>query len=647
MKRMWKFLAAALTLVAALGFTASCATMGRGVSFTPGTYRATALGYIDPITVEVEVSANRIERVEVVQHNETAGLAYPALFGVPAQIVQHQTLNVDVVVGATVTRFAILAAVRDAVAQAGANPDDLMAPVRRPRARAVTRNVDVVVVGGGGAGIAAAITALQEGATSVILVERTTALGGNTLAAGAGFAAWNAVVPEWLARQQSVPGQEATLRSFLAMNPATFSPGFREALITLQGQIQTYLAGNTAMQFDSVEFHMVQTYVGSIRTDLEGNRVYSVYDFVRIMAEGSAPAVHWVQSVGGRFGQTVRGQPQHALAEPVGSMWRRGMGPEEHNYTSWFDPLGATFRRLGGEIMFSTHANSLIIQGGEVRGINATNLVTRASVTIRARSVVLATGGFAANRQMIAEFNNFWENFDPGVGTTNVNSAQGDGIRMAQAAGAGVTQMGIAQLMPIGFIGTGALATGHGNNVMYVGPDGRRFVNETSERDTLVNAAFSVGGVFFEIRRQQDQVHNQLRFVGDGSGRVFAANTLQDLAAQIGVPPAALADEVARFNVMATNLHDPDFGRTVFHNTITGPYMVRVLTPSTHYTNGGLTTNLNAQVLDAGGNVIPNLWAAGEIMGGIHGGNRLGGNAVAEAFVFGRIAGSGAAANVR
>jgi len=644
---MYKLLVTAGVLAVMLGLVVGCATRPVRVSFAPGVYRATAMAYIDPITVEVEVSANRIERVEVVQHNETSGLAYPAIFGVPAQIVQYQTLNVDVVVGATVTRMAILSAVMDAVTQAGVNPGNIMTPISRPRVQPVNRDVDVVVVGGGAAGLAAAISAVQEGARSVVLVERTTALGGNTLASGAGFGAWNAVVPEWLGRQQAMPGQEAILRNFLTMNPADFSPGFREALITLQGQIQTYLAGDTSMQFDSVEFHMVQTYVGSIRTDLEGNRVASVYDFVRIMVEGSAPTVRWVQSVGGRFGQTVRGQPQHALAEPAGSMWRRGLSPEVHNYDSWLAPLGETLRNMGGEIMFSTHADSLIIEGGVVRGINATNLINRAPVTIRAGSVVLATGGFAANRQMIAEFNNFWEIFDVNVGTTNVNSAQGDGIRMAQAVGAGVTQMGIAQLMPIGFFGTGALATGHGNNVMYVGPDGRRFVNETLERDTLVRAAFNVGGVFYEIRRQQDDVHNQLRHAGDGSGRIFASNTLEDLARQIGVPPDALVDEVARFNVMATQLHDPDFGRAVFHNTITGPYMVRVLTPSTHYTNGGLTTNLDAQVLHTNGSVIPNLWAAGEIMGGIHGGNRLGGNAIAEAFVFGRIAGSGAAANAR
>ena len=647
MRKMYKFLAILVALVLVLGLIVSCASRPARVSFTPGTYRGTAVGYTGPVTVEVEVSANRIVRVEVVNHNETPGLAAPAIHGVPAQIVEHQTLNVDVVVGATLTRMAILTAVMDAIEEAGVNPGNLMAPIPRPRTRPINKEVDVLVVGGGGAGMAAAISALQDGAGNVVLIERTAALGGNTLAAGAGFAAWNAVIPEWLSRQQAVTGQEAFLRSFLNMNPADFSPGFREALITVQGQIREYLAGDTRMQFDSVEFHLVQTYHGSIRNDLQGNRVASVYDFARLMVEGSPHAVRWAQSIGMQFAQTVRGQPQHALAEPVGSLWRRGMGPAEHNHDSWFAPMHVKMKELGGEILFQTHADSLIVEGGRVVGVNATRLTDRTPVTIRAKSVVLATGGFAANRQMIADYNNFWPEFNVNVGTTNVSSAQGDGIRMAQAIGAGTIQMGIAQLMAIGFYGTGALATGHGNNIMYVGPDGRRFVNEGAARDTLVMAAFGVGGVFYEIRRQRDDVHNQLSFAGDGSGRIFKSDSLEDLARQIGVPPAALVDEVARFNGFVAQQRDPDFGRTIFHNDITGPYMVRVLTPSTHYTNGGLTTNTRAQVLHTNGSVIPNLWAAGEIMGGIHGGNRLGGNAVAEAFVFGRIAGSGAAANAR
>ena len=645
MKRVRTIIAAAAGIVVALGLVAGCATMGR-VSFNPGTYRATAQAYMDPLTVEVVFAQDRIVSVNIVEHNETRGLAYPALSNVPAQIVQHQTLNVDAVAGATVTRFAIINAVADTIRQAGGDPARFERAIRAPRARPVNRTADVVVVGAGGACIAAAITALQQGASSVILVERTAAAGGNTLAAGAGFAAWNAVVPAWLERQNYVTGQSAALQAFLGMDPATFSDGFREALITLQGQITTYLAGPRTMQFDSVEFHIVQTYVGSRRVDLEGNNVASVYDFVRIMAGQSADAVTWVQSVGGIFRDTTLPGTTHVLAEPVCSMWRRGMAPAVHNYTSWFEPMQQTFIDLGGELMFSTRVENLIVEGGQVRGVTGRR-VDGTVVTIRANSVVLATGGFAANPRMIAEHNNFWPDFDVNINTTNVSSAQGDGILMAQRAGAGVTQMGIAQLMPIGFIGTGHLATGHGGNVIYVNHEGRRFVNEGAERDTLAKAILAQGGTFFEIRRQQDDVHRQLRHAGDGSGRIFADDTLAGLAAQIGVPAANLEETVARFNAMVPNAHDPDFGRPIFMNTITGPYMVRVLAPSTHYTNGGLTTDLYARVLRTDGSIIPNLWAAGEIMGGIHGGNRLGGNAVAEAFVFGRIAGSGAAANAR
>ena len=115
----------------------------------------------------------------------------------------------------------------------------------------------------------------------------------------------------------------------------------------------------------------------------------------------------------------------------------------------------------------------------------------------------------------------------------------------------------------------------------------------------------------------------------------------------MGLDPDVLVAEVERFNGFAEAEYDEDFGRIRFDNLITGPYMIRVLAPSTHYTNGGLLTTVDAQVVNTEGEIISNLFAAGEVMGGIHGGNRLGGNAVAEAFVFGRIAGEMAAANAR
>jgi fumarate reductase flavoprotein subunit len=606
--------------------------------FTPGTFTGVGIGWDNDVTVAVTFSETEIVSVEIVEHTETPGVSTPALVTVPNQIVEFQTLNVDATVGATVTRMGVIVAVQDAISQAGGNPADFMTAIDRGPIRPIEMEVDVVIVGAGGAGMAAAVAALDEGA-NVLLLERTAAVGGNTLAAGNGHGSWNAVMPEVFSTLEALPGQAEYLQRFLEMNPADFAPGFSEALVIAQNQIREYLAGDTTYQFDSIEFHIVQTYTGSIRYDLDGNRVHSLYDFVRIMVEGSPEAVEWMRSMGTEWGDE--------LGEPIGAMWRRGMRGAVNNQVSWFEPLIAAVGRLGGEIMFNTRADSLIIENGDVVGVNATR-IDGTPVTVRASSVVLATGGFAANTDMVVQYNNFFEGLTH-IGSTNVLGAMGDGIVMAQEAGAGILHMGITQIMPIGFAADGTLALGTGGNVMYVGLDGRRFVNEGSERDILAAAAFGVGGTFFEIGRQQDDIvrggRGQLRWVGDGTGRIFAADTLAELAAQLGIDPEALEEEVAQFNEFAENLYDPVFGRTIFHNTITGSYRARVLAPSAHYTNGGLTTNTDSQVLDTAGNPIPNLFAAGEVMGGIHGGNRLGGNAIPEAFVFGRIAGTQAAAN--
>ena len=637
MGRRFKILATAVAIIAAMGIS-GCASEERGSGFAPGTYRGVGNGWGGAITVEVAFSDTEILSVDVVEHRESAGISAPAISGVPAQIVEFQTLNVDVVTGASVTRMGILMAVRDAIDQAGGNTAHYMTAIPRAPVQPIHREVDVVVVGGGGAGMSATIIALEQGAR-VLLLEKTASVGGNTQASGNGITMWNAVLPEFLANTTTVPGQVDTLRGFLDLNPADFIPGFREALVTLQQQIRIYLAGNTRIQFDSKELHLVQTYLGSIRQDLDGNQVHSIYEFARTMVEQSPEAVRWMQSIGGQL--------QPVLSEPLGAMWRRAVRPAVNNYTNFFEPMKARVNALGGEVMLSTRAQQLIIEDGVVKGVTAVRS-DGTPVTVRAASVVLTTGGFSANRKMIAEHNNYWPNFNPNIGTTNILAAEGDGIRMAQEAGAGVVQMGIAQLLPNGFAATGALSLSPGGrNVMYVDRGGRRFVNERAERDTMSMAAFRVGGSFFEIKRQADQVGGQLSWVGDGTGRVFAADTLAELAAQIGVPPDVLEAEVAKYNQFAAQAHDPEFGTSIFLNDITGPYMARHLAPSTHYTMGGLTINTNAQVLHTDGTVIKNLFAAGEVTGGIHGGNRLGGNAVAEAFVFGRIAGGNAAANAR
>ena len=255
---------------------------------------------------------------------------------------------------------------------------------------------------------------------------------------------------------------------------------------------------------------------------------------------------------------------------------------------------------------------------------------------------------------MVREFDDFWgqENLSMVTGTTNVASAQGDGILMAQEIGADVYQMGIAQLMQLGFAHDGVLATGHANYSFYVNTDGVRFINETAARDTVCFAAFEAGGTFFEIRSNINEVWNQVSLADDGTGRIYTADTIEELATQVDLDPDVLVATFERFVEFAREGYDEDFGRTTFFRRDgelpieTGPWHIRVLRPSTHYTNGGLLVDTDTRVINTSGEVIPNLFATGEIMSGVHGGNRLGGNAIAEAFAFGRIAGEMAAANI-
>ena len=609
--------------------------------FTAGTFTGVGQGWGGEIIVEVEFSENEILSIEIRSHTETPGLSDPAFDLIPSQITQFQSLGVDAISGATETVDGIVEAVSDAVEQADGNVEALlMIPISTTAAgEPIYREVDVVVIGGGGAGMSAAVAALDAGA-DVLILEKTAAVGGNTLAAGAGILAWNAVQPDRIANIEAIASQTPMLEEFLEFDPDTFAVGFDEALVILQEQITEFLASDaTHMHFDSIEFHLVQTYIGSIRYELDGSRVYSDYDLTSIMIRDSLASIEWLEALGGEFRET--------LSEPGGAMWRRGANPYTNNQVDIFDPMLNKIGELGGELMLNTRAEALIVEGDAVVGVTATQL-DGTPVTVNASSVIVATGGFAANREMVADYNNFWENFNADIQTTNVSSAVGDGIIMAQEAGADVTQMGITQLMPMAFATTGYLAGGHQRGIIYVDANGRRFVNEVNERDTLAAAGFSVGGTFFEIRRQVDASPSHLAMAGDGSGRVYLDDTIAGLAEQVGIDPDVLVAEVQRFNEFVANGYDEDFGRVIFDNDLAeGPWMIRVMAPSTHYTNGGLLTTTDARVVNTAGEIIPNLFAAGEVMGGIHGGNRLGGNAVAEAFVFGRIAGENAAINAQ
>ena len=331
-------------------------------------------------------------------------------------------------------------------------------------------------------------------------------------------------------------------------------------------------------------------------------------------------------------------------------------------------------------IMCRTKVDSLIVENGKVVGVNATRY-DGTKATARANGgVVLTTGGYAANIKMVVDNNTYWDAsyVTTSIKTTNRSSLQGDGIVMATAAGAATTGMGFPQMMPISWIDNGNLAFGGGQYAVYINPTtGKRFVDEYAERDVLSLGEFKNGityngtvGTFMEITNANtaigypypyDTYENPAKIskLGDTDveGRVYFFSSKDELKAimdKYGMTADVdtIYETIAAYDESIHNGEHPSDGISKSSATATigtfaedGTYKlegeklrVRIMAPSTHHTMGGLSVDLERHVVDANGNAIPGLYAAGEVTGGIHGGNRLGGNAIVEIFVSGRTA---------
>lgn len=633
----------ALVLALALSACAGGAKTASALHFNPGTYEASGQGNNGEIRVAVTFTGNAIKEVRIVKHEETPGISDPALKRIPEAITKSQSLAVDSVSGASHSSQGILEAVGKAVLLAGGDPATLKARVAQKAAgAAISKTADIVIVGGGGAGMAAAASAAEKGAT-VILIEKTAALGGNTLASGC---AWNAVDPEIQGTMPTLRGQAETLKAVLDMDEKDFGD-YAGTLATLKGQIRTYLAGDRAMMFDSVEWHMIQAYLGGKRQDRSGHWLSGKFELVKKLCTESLPTLKWAESLGVVFAPT--------LSSPVGSMWTRGHNPVQK--VSFFDAPSKYLLAHGGEIMLETKASSLIVEKGRVVGVNAVK-ADGTKVTLRAsKGVVLATGGYGANAAMVNEYNDYWPSIPADTKCTCVASATGDGIVMGKAAGASLVGMQFTQLMPTAHAVTGQLADGilvPPQNYVFVNQQGKRFVNEYAERDVLSFAALSqTDGIFYHIadttmalNANNKPSQATLDKMVD-KGILYRAATLEELAKLIKVDPAALAETVRKYNSYVETGKDPDFGKNVFGLKIQdAPFYAVPEKPAIHHTMGGVEIDAKARVLAKDGKPIAGLYAAGEVTGGIHAGNRLGGNAIADIWVFGRTAGASAAAGL-
>ena len=374
---------------------------------------------------------------------------------------------------------------------------------------------------------------------------------------------------------------------------------------------------------DSVDLFIEET--------IAGGHGMNQADLVETMCDGSADTIDWLAGHGlvldnitTTGGFSVKRCHRPSDGSPIGA--------------ALVPALEAVVDEDGIQVLFNHRVTDLTKdENGAVNGV-----VCEDGTKIGAKVVVLATGGFGSNPDMIKQFR---PDLD-GYVSTNAQSIQGDGMVMAQKAGASLVNMDQIQIHPTVEANTAALITEglRGDGAVLINAEGKRFIDEVGTRDVVSAAEIAQTGSYSWLVVDQAMVDASSVIQGYiKKGYTFEGKTYEELAEQIGVDGAALAETMNTWNGYVEAKNDPDFGRTSFANKLdTAPYYAIKVTAGVHHTMGGLKINTNTEVLNENGEVIPGLFAAGEVTGGVHGANRLGGNAVADFTVFGRIAGAAA-----
>ena len=601
-------------LVLCLVMLVSSAAMA---DMTPGTYTGVATGMFDGLTVEVTVSATAIEDIKVTSHNETAP-GWPALEKLPAAIVAAQSIAVDAVSGATRSSEGVIKAVTAALETAGADIAAFSKPVESAPVAAPDyfpvmgsfevpttwdESYDDIVVGGGFAGLAAAYGAVENG-SSVVLVEKLSTTGGNSAINGGQYASYTSKVA-------------AELQKKFDLVPDTAEKHIEDTM-------------NGGDQMSNIK--------------LVREMVYAAPEYFNILLDN---------------GLVIR----DTLARPGGHYGYRTYVTENQVGSDITNLQLEILKKASATIELDTKMVEIYRTRDEANKVVGIRVATADGYkTIEAKKgVILATGGFSSNVQM-RETQVPYLNAD--LPTTNIKAAStGEGIYLAQAIGANTTQMSNIQRYPWADPNTGVLDkyavwpfTGPSYGVIYVDWQGNRYVNEGDRRDVCANAAANSGFISTYCIFTEDVVspfayHNEIE-EGVASGRVLKADTLAELADKINafaikgqypaVQAANLEATVAAHNSYIDSMKDPDFGKVMAKTMVkieNGPYYALPQFPSVHHTMGGLVINTRTEVVDIYGNVIPGLYAAGEVTGGIHGTNRLGSNADADACGIGYVSG--------
>ena len=616
-------LAGAMFLTACGGSASSTSAAG-GVS---GSFTGTAKG-MGEVSVTLTLTDNVITDCTAKGDEETSGIGSVVIEQFPGEVVEGNTINLDSISGATITSNAFVEAAKAALTEAGLNPDDYMAMAdKTANGETVSYDADVVVIGAGGAGMTAAMTAADAG-QKVVILESQAMVGGNSARATGGMNAAKTVYQDENEFDQAA-GVEKTLAT--AAEKYADNETITALAKTVSEQWAAYQANPTGY-FDSVELMELDTMVGG--------KGINDPELVKTLCEGTADAIDWLDE---------NGITLHNVSSFGGASVKRIHRPvnEEGKVVSvgaYMIPLlQENCEKRGIDIVLNTTVDTILTDAnGAAVGVSGTDKDGN-TVVVNAKSVILATGGFGANLDMVTQYKPELAGFM----TTNAAGAQGQGIEMATAIGAGTVDMDQIQIHPTVEANTAALITEglRGDGAILVNANGERFIDEVGTRDVVSAAEIAQPGSYSWLIVDQAMVDASSVIQGYiKKGYTKTGATYEELAKELDVDPATFANTMETWNSYVEAKNDPDFGRTSFANPLNnGPYYAIKVTAGVHHTMGGVTINSATEVLKEDGTVIPGLFAAGEVTGGVHGANRLGGTAVADFVVFGRIAGESAA----
>ena len=620
-----------LALLTALAMILSCASVMAETATATGT--ATVQGFGGDITVSVTLDGTDIQAVEITGPGETEGIGSKIINEWPLAFVEYNGI-VDTYTGATfagITRAAVIQAMRDALTNAGVNPDDYMREMAGEESVDLTIDTDVVIIGAGGAGMTAALTASDAG-KSVLVLESQPAVGGNSVKSTGGMNAAKTVYQDANTFDESA-GVEKTLK---AAEGYADNEAITALAATVKEQWEAWQA-NPEGYFDSTELFALDTLIGG--------KGLNDPELVNTLVNNSAAAIEYLDSIGIHLNNVAAfgGASVKRIHRPVNE---EGKTVSVGAYTV---PLleAACQSRDNLALLTDVTAEKLLTnEAGAVIGVEAKGKNGN-KVTVNAKAVILATGGFGANLDMVVQYKPDLAGFM----TTNAAGIQGQGILMATEIGAATVDMEQIQIHPTVQADTASLITEglRGDGAILVNANGERFIDEVGTRDVVSAAEIAQPDSFSWLVVDQKMVDASSVIQGYiKRGLMLQGDSYEALAKELGIPADAFAATMEKWNGYVAEKNDPDFGRTSFANPLdTAPFYAVKVTAGIHHTMGGLKIDSQTHVLNTEGQIIPGLFAAGEVTGGVHGGNRLGGNAVADFVVFGRIAGQEAADSIQ